>query len=53
MFAKRRADVHNLGFGIFYRSGKPQTLCVGQGKCYQVPPFGKPQTLTFSRSVSF
>jgi len=26
MFAKRRADVHNLGFCAFYRSGDPQTF---------------------------
>jgi hypothetical protein len=35
--AKRRANVRNLGFYGFYRSGEPQTLCVGQGKGYFNP----------------
>ncbi len=34
MFAKRRANVRNLGFCTFYK-----LLCVGQGKCYLIPPF--------------
>jgi hypothetical protein len=34
MFAKRRANVRNLGFCAFYK-----LLCVGQGKCYLIPPF--------------
>jgi 50S ribosomal subunit-associated GTPase HflX len=43
MFAKRRANVHNLGFCTFYRSGEPQTLCIGQGKCSEIHEFAKPQ----------